>query len=84
MAADPAVGIRKWLIENYGLDGDRLQFSTPLFTSGWLDSFNFVEVVTEFERSSGLRVNPLDWNFENFDTLDKMAAYAAREASANS
>lgn len=76
--------LRSWLIESYGLDAQRVKDEEPLFSSGWLDSFNFIELVAEFERLSGCRVGPLELTLENFDSLAQIDAYADRKLAARS
>jgi len=82
--SDLSAELRTWLGETFGLDATRLKDDEALFSSGQLDSFNFIELVSEFERLSRLRVSPLDLNLANFDSLEKMSAYANRKLAQSS
>lgn len=69
--------LRGWLISNYGLS-EGLTDDTPIFSSGMLDSFNMIELVSQFEKLAGKKVRALDVSPENFDTIGRMAALASR------
>lgn len=83
---DPrAAQIRAWLIETFGLASEHISDASPLFSSGMLDSFNLIELVAFIEATSGARVRTIDINLENFDSIEKIATYLARnEAHAQS
>lgn len=73
--------LKDWLVATYGLDAAHLTPDAALFSSGLLDSFNMLEVVSQYEKLAGKRVRPLDLNLDNFDSLAKIRAYAARHAA---
>ncbi|MTH79817.1 acyl carrier protein [Paracoccus aestuariivivens] len=53
------------------IDGD-----TELFSSGLLDSVSMVGLITFIEEQTGAVVQPGDVTLENFDTVDRIAAFA--------
>lgn len=52
--------------------------TTPLFSSGLLDSFAMVDLVSFLEKETGSRFRTMDLTLENFDTIDRMLSLAAR------
>lgn len=51
---------------------------TPLFSGGLLDSLSVLDVVTLIEEVIGKPVPPEDITLENFDTVSRIAGFAAR------
>lgn len=61
-----------------GLDADTLRNSKGLMSSGLLDSFALVTVITFVEEHIGGEVPPNDLSFENFDSISGICAYVER------
>lgn len=53
---------------------------TPLFSSGLIDSFSMIDLITYLEAGTGRRISPADITLDNFDTLGRMIAYLGRTA----
>jgi acyl carrier protein len=51
---------------------------TPLFSSGMIDSFSLVSLITFLEEAGGFRVNPMDVNLDNMDSIGRIVAYMQR------
>jgi acyl carrier protein len=66
-------------VDTTGIDG-----STSLFSSGIVNSFSFVTLLTFLETRGGLTIQPMDITLENFDSIDRMLAFAARSGSTRS
>ncbi len=62
-------------VDTRGVDDD-----TPLFSSGLIDSFSMIDLITHLEGSTGQRIAPADITLDNFDTLGRMIAYLGRAA----
>ncbi len=56
---------------------DPVDLQTPLFSSSILDSFQMMSVVEFIEKRCSFRVAPDDITLENFDTVERMLAYAS-------
>lgn len=68
--------LRRFMIEDL-LIGEQLGEDDPLFSSGLLDSVAMMSLITFIESSTGADVRPADVTLENFDTLARIADYAA-------
>lgn len=65
-----------------GLAPDMLRASKGLLSTGVLDSFAFVTVITFVEELIGSEVPPADLTFENFDTIAGICGYVERARAA--
>lgn len=61
-----------------GVDTSEISDSTPLFSSGILDSFSLVSLLTHLESKCRFRIDPSDLNLENMDSLERIMAYIGR------
>jgi acyl carrier protein len=66
------------IAQESGLDGAALATSKGLMSSGILDSFALVTVVTFVEEHLGGEVPPADLTFANFDTIAAICTYVER------
>ena len=77
--------IHRYLHEKQGLDPEEFADDTPLFSSGLIDSFSMVDLITFIEDAAGLRVHPVDVTLDNFDSIERILAFVtARSARATS
>jgi acyl carrier protein len=53
--------------------------STPLLTSGILDSMGMLRIVEFVEQKFGIQVDEYDTGIENFDRIDDMVAFVQRK-----
>jgi acyl carrier protein len=67
--------------QKLGVDRSKLDDQTPIFSSGMVDSFSLVSLITFIEKQCGFRVNPMDVNLENLDTVDRIIAYTDRKTA---
>ena len=68
--------IRAYLSDRLGVDIAELVDDTPLFSSGLVDSFSLVELITFVEAESGIRVDAWDVTLDHFDSIDRILAFA--------
>ena len=64
-----------YLKERMGLQVESIDDSTPLFSSGLLDSFSLMELIMFVESEAGVLMNPADVSFENLDSVDRIVRY---------
>jgi len=72
--------IRTLLENTFGLQSGELRDDTPLFSSGLLDSFHLVEMISLLEKASGRKIKPGEINLENLDTPGSIAGFLASVA----
>ena len=54
---------------------------TPLFSSGLIDSFSLVSLMTYIEDRAGIRISPGDVSLSNFDSIGRILNYLHRAAA---
>ena len=64
------------------IDVEDLTLDTPLFSSGIIDSFALVSIMTFVESEGGIRISPTDVNLSNFDSISRIQAYVSRQLAA--
>jgi len=80
--ADPdtptVIALRAFIADTFrGGDTEGLEPTTPLVSSGIIDSVGVLEVVDFVEREFGVRVPAADLVLEHFDSLERLEAYVA-------
>lgn len=60
---------------------DDISESTPLISSGIVDSFDIVTLFTLFESEYGIVLEPADVSVENFDTPSQMLLLLRKHAT---
>lgn len=78
MANDLASELTGYIVQHCGLSASRINDDALLFSTGALDSFSLIDIVTFLEQKTGLKVRPRDLEFGNFDSVSRMVAYVAR------
>jgi acyl carrier protein len=68
--------LRQFLATELGLDLKKIADDTPLFSSGMIDSFSLVTLITFLEEKGGFSVDPGDVNLDNLDSIERILAYA--------
>ena len=68
--------------DRLGLDAAGVTDDTPLFSSAVLDSFSLVDLVSFVEKQIGAKIKAMDVNLDNFDTIERIIAYASRRTAA--
>lgn len=63
-----------------GVDVSSLTDDSPLFSSGLVDSFGMVELITFLEAAAGIRIDAMDVAMENIDTLRSILAFVEEKS----
>jgi acyl carrier protein len=73
--------VRDFIIDQFlpGESPERLTETTPLFTSGLLDSIASLQLVTFLENRFGIRVQAHEVVPDNLDTLESILAFVRRK-----
>jgi acyl carrier protein len=61
--------------QELGIDTSEIDHDTLLFSTGVIDSFSLVSLLTFVEVKYEFRIGPTDVNLANFDSLGRMLAY---------
>ena len=72
-----AADLTGFMQEELGIDTNEVDSSSLLFTSGIVDSFSLVSLVTFIERQCGFTVQPDDVTLENLDSIQRIVDFAA-------
>ncbi len=70
--------IRSFLASDLGVDTSVLHDDTPLFSSGLIDSFSLVSLLSFIEDTAKIQMNPGDVSLDNLDSIDLILAYLRR------
>lgn len=73
--------LRDYLVSTQNVPSGTLSSNTPLFSSGLLDSFALIDLVSFVERISGKRFGALDINLDNVDSIDRIIQFIERGSS---
>lgn len=76
--ADDLVG---YIHEYFGVALADLDANTLLFSSGMLDSFSLVDLVSFLESRTGLKVKPGEIQLANFDSVVRITDFVTRKVS---
>ena len=63
--------IMEYLRSDLAIEVDDLDGETPLFSSGIIDSFALISLMTFIESEGGVRIAPSDVNLANFDSISR-------------
>ena len=66
------------LESDLGVDTSDMDDSTALFSSGLIDSFALVSLITFLEQHCSFRMNPLDVNLDNLDSIERILDFVDR------
>lgn len=61
-----------------GIDVADITNETTLFSSGIIDSFALVSMMTFIETEANIRIGPADVTLENLDTIQRVLDYVDR------
>lgn len=73
-----AEAILQFMNDELGIDTTGLGPDSPLFSSGVIDSFSLVTLLSHIEQTCGFQIGPSDVNLDNFDSLARIIAYVTR------
>jgi len=64
-----------------GVDSSSLTDDTPLFSSGLIDSFSLVSMMSFVETEGRFRISPVDVSLDNLDSIGRILRYVERMRS---
>lgn len=73
--------LHDFLVEELNIGATDISPDTLLFSSGLVDSFALVTVMTYIENETGHMIAPGDVKLENFDSLSRILEYLNRSAT---
>jgi acyl carrier protein len=71
----------EYLRDELGVDTDEIDADTPLFSSGVIDSFALVQLITYIEDRCQIRLDAADVSLENLDSINRILAMVERTAA---
>ena len=72
----------KFVQEEVAVTDIELQGDTDLLLTGAVDSLGVIRITQWLEDVGGIDVDPADVTLENFQTVDRMVAYATAQGAA--
>jgi acyl carrier protein len=73
-----ASNVTEFLEDELGIETSEIATDTPLFSGGIVDSFALVNLMMFLENQGGFRINPVDVNLDNLDSIDRIVAFSER------
>lgn len=70
-----------FLESELALDVTEIEDDTELVSSGIIDSFSLVTLISFLEKQGSFRISPMDVNLENLDTINRILAFAEQSTS---
>ena len=70
--------LMEFLEQELAVDTADVDEGTLLFSTGIVDSFAVITLMTYLETEGGLRIDPVDVNLENMDSIRSILDYVAR------
>lgn len=67
-----------YISDSFGVDSAELHEDAALFSTGLLDSFCLVNLISFVEKQAAIRISPIDVNLDNFDTVENILALVER------
>lgn len=74
MNLDPTT-LAGFIVQRFSLDPTEVTASTPLFSSGLLDSFHLLELISHVEEQAGIRISPGEISLDNLDTIERILRF---------
>ena len=78
--SDRQQAVRQILKDVLNVDTEKLSDSDPLFSSGIVDSFALLELITVLESKFGITISAQDTKIENLDSIDGICALVDAKA----
>ena len=66
--------VKSFLANDLGLDVSIIEPNTALFTSGMIDSFALIEMLSYLESEFNAKIDIADLGIDNLDNLESIAA----------
>ena len=67
--------LKQFLEDELGVDVSDITEETLLFSTGVVDSFALVSLMTFIESEAGITISPSDVNLDNFDSMARILRY---------
>lgn len=71
--------LHEFIADETGISADEFGTDTQLFSGGYIDSFTMTAVIAFIEETFDVEIPQSAITLENFDTIDSMVAFIARE-----
>lgn len=72
--------LKDFIIQKFFLeDQSDFSYSTALFSSGLLDSFDLIDLVSFIETNDDIRIGPMEISLENLDSIDKIIEFVNKK-----
>lgn len=71
--------LTQYISGELGLEEQEFEDDTLLFSSGVLDSFSMISIISYIEKQAGIRVGATEVTLNNFDSVSRMMAYVQRK-----
>ncbi len=68
-----------YLVNEFDVEADELQDDTSLFSSGLLDSFMLIDLVSFMEKSGGITINPTEVSLDNLDSVSNILGFMEKK-----
>jgi acyl carrier protein len=70
----------RFLGDDLSIDTTGVTPAEPLFSSGIVDSFALITLMTFLESQCGFRIGPMEVTLDNFDSIERIMRFADRKA----
>ena len=70
--------LKSLLVEDHGLSPDEFDEQSALFSSGLLDSFVLIEVISALEKHARIKIPAGDLRLENIDSIGRLESLVER------
>lgn len=67
--------------EEVGMEPEEISHDTPLLSSGLVDSFSFVTILSIIEETTELTLDPSELTLENFDNLNAIKSFVSERTT---
>jgi acyl carrier protein len=74
-------GLRDFLRNKLRVDDSQVRKDSALFSTGLIDSFALVTLLAYIEKAAGVRIAPTDVTLDNFDSIERILEFTARDSS---
>lgn len=64
-----------FLSTSLNVDTEQIEPSSPLFSTGWIDSFAMVDLIAFLEAEADFLMDPADITLDNLDTVDRIVRF---------
>jgi acyl carrier protein len=69
----------RFLSDDLNIDTADVEADQPLFSSGIVDSFALISLMTYLESQCEFRIGPMEVTLDNFDSIERILQFAERK-----